>query len=318
MKTLTVQVINKKLEAQEIVSFELAMPDGSPLPPFTPGAHIDVHIGEGLVRQYSLCNDSGEQHRYRIAVLRTQDSRGGSVGMHDKIAEGALVRISEPRNHFEMRSAGHVLLLAGGIGVTPIVAMASALARKGQPFDMHYCTRTQAGMAFRDEIASAQFAPRVQFHADDGQPEQRFNLQQALVACPPGTELYVCGPAGFMEFVIDGARAAGWPESAIHQEYFGAAAAPVGQEQGFEVELARSGRRVYVAADRSITTALAEQGVEIPVSCEQGVCGTCITRVIAGIPEHRDMYFSDAEHAANDQLTPCCSRARTPLLVLDL
>ena len=317
MKTLTVQVINKRVEAREIVSFELALPDGSPLPAFTPGAHIDVHIDEGLVRQYSLCNDSGERHRYRIAVLRTPDSRGGSIGMHDRITEGALVRIGEPRNHFEMRSAGHVLLLAGGIGVTPLLAMAGALARKDQPFEMHYCARTQAGMAFRDEIASSPFAHRVRFHADDGRPEQRFDLQGTLASCPPGTELYVCGPAGFMAFVIDGARAAGWPESAIHKEFFGAAPAD-GAEQGFDVELARSGKRVHVAADRSITAALAEQGIEIPVSCQQGVCGTCITRVIAGIPEHRDLYFSDAEHAANDQLTPCCSRARTPLLVLDL
>lgn len=317
MKTLTVQVINKRVEAREIVSFELALPDGSPLPAFTPGAHIDVHIDEGLVRQYSLCNDSGERHRYRIAVLRTPDSRGGSIGMHDRITEGALVRIGEPRNHFEMRSTGHVLLLAGGIGVTPLLAMAGALARTTQPFDMHYCARTQAGMAFRDEIASSPFAHRVRFHADDGRPEQRFDLQGTLASCPPGTELYVCGPAGFMAFVMDGARAAGWPESAIHKEFFGAAPAD-GAEQGFDVELARSGKRVHVAADRSITAALAEQGIEIPVSCQQGVCGTCITRVIAGIPEHRDMYFSDAEHAANDQLTPCCSRARTPLLVLDL
>lgn len=316
MNTLTVQVINKRVEAEEVVSFELALPDGSPLPAFTPGAHIDVHIDEGLVRQYSLCNDSGERHRYRIAVLRARDSRGGSIGMHERITEGALVRIGEPRNHFEMRSAGHVLLLAGGIGVTPLLAMAGALAWKAQPFAMHYCARTQAGMAFRDEIASSPFAQRVRFHADDGRPEQRFDLQAALAACPPGTELYVCGPAGFMAFVMDGARAAGWPESAIHKEFFGAAPAEPGQ--GFDVELARSGKRVHVAPDRSITAALAEQGIEIPVSCQQGVCGTCITRVIAGIPEHRDMYFSDAEHAANDQLTPCCSRARTPLLVLDL
>lgn len=318
MKTLTVQVIHKRQEAHGIASFELAMPDGSLLPAFTPGAHIDVHIDDGLVRQYSLCNDSGERHRYRIAVLRTPDSRGGSAGMHDKIAEGAQVRISAPRNHFEMRSAGHVLLLAGGIGVTPILSMAAALARRGQPFDMHYCARTQAGMAFRDEIACAPFASRVRLHADDGDAPQRFDLQRTLAACPPGAELYVCGPAGFMAFVIDGARAAGWPESAIHKEYFAAAAAPAGREQGFEVELARSGKRVYVAPDTSITCALAQQGIEIPVSCQQGICGTCITRVIDGIPEHRDMYFSDAEHAANDQLTPCCSRARTAVLVLDL
>lgn len=319
MSNLLVKVIRKKREADGIVSFELAAPDGLRLPPFSAGAHIDVHVGDALVRPYSLCNDSTDQYSYRIAVLRDPASRGGSIAMHDALGEGDLLCVSSPKNHFPLVSAPRVLLFAGGIGVTPLLCMAQELGRGAMDFEMHYSGRSLASMAFKEEIAASRFADKVHLHADDGDAAQELDLAGVLAA-NPGCPLYVCGPTGFMDFVIQAAKQANWPEQHIHREYFGAAiAAPAeGVERAFEVELASSGQRFHIPPDRRVTDVLAAHGVEIPVSCEQGVCGTCITRVIEGIPDHRDLYFSDAEHAGNDQFTPCCSRAKSAVIVLDL
>jgi vanillate O-demethylase ferredoxin subunit len=319
MSNLLVKVIRKKSEAEGIASFELAAPDGLRLPPFSAGAHIDVHVGDALVRQYSLCNDSTGQDHYRIAVLRDPASRGGSSGMH-AFGEGDLLRISAPKNHFPLVSAPKVLLFAGGIGVTPLLCMAQELGRGAADFEMHYSGRSLTSMAFKEEIAASAYAGKVHFHADDGDVAQKLDLARVLAANPSCPPLYVCGPAGFMDFVINAARQANWPEQNIHREYFGAApAAPAaGAERAFEVQLASSGQSFHIPPDQSVTAVLAAHGVEIPVSCEQGVCGTCITGVVEGVPDHRDLYFSDAEHARNDQFTPCCSRAKSAVIVLDL
>ncbi|MET0981480.1 MAG: PDR/VanB family oxidoreductase [Telluria sp.] len=318
MNTLVVKVEKKTQEAQDIVSFELASADGKPLPPFSAGSHIDVHVGAGLVRQYSLCNDSTESHRYQIAVLRDPDSRGGSVAVHENVNVGDLIQISEPRNHFPLAHAGHYLLLAGGIGVTPILCMAERLAKIGASFEMHYCSRSPERTAFRERIQAAPFADRVQLHFDNGAPGQKLELDKVLAAASPGTHIYVCGPAGFIEFVTGSARSHGWPADRVHLEYFGAAPQDTTGDTAFEVTIASSGQRYTIPADKSVCAALLEHGIDIPISCEQGVCGTCITRVLEGTPDHRDVYFTDEEKALNDQFTPCCSRARTKLLVLDL
>jgi vanillate monooxygenase ferredoxin subunit len=318
MAQLAVKVLRKKQEALDIASFELVKPDGSALPGFSAGSHIDVQVPGGLVRQYSLCNDAAENHRYRIAVLRDPSSRGGSIGMHDAVKEGDTLQISEPRNHFPLVHADRTLLFAGGIGVTPLLAMAQRLANSGADFTLHYSTRSADRTAFRDEIAGSSYKDRVQFHFDDGDAAQKLDLKAALGQPQAGTHLYVCGPTGYIDFVVKTARDMGWPEDQVHLEYFGAAPQDTTGDRPFQVKIASSGQTYDIPADQTVVHALQEHGIEIMVSCEQGVCGTCITRVLQGECDHRDLYFTDEEKAKNDQFTPCCSRARTPLLVLDL
>lgn len=320
---LTVRVAHKRLEAEDIASFELVPTDGQALPPFAPGAHIDVHLPAqagrpALVRQYSLCNSAGETHRYRIAVLRDAASRGGSIGMHDAVQEGDTLTISAPRNHFALQAAEHTLLLAGGIGVTPLLCMAEQLARTGASFALHYCSRSAGRTAFRQEIAASPMAPQVHFHFDDGPPGQAMDWPSVLAAPTGDQRLYVCGPAGFIDHVVATARAQGWPPERIHLEYFGAPAQDTAGDAGFEVRLARSGKTYRIAPDTTIVQALRQEGVDIMTACEQGVCGTCVTRVLEGAIDHRDMYLTDEEKQAGDQCLPCCSRAKGPLLVLDL
>jgi vanillate O-demethylase ferredoxin subunit len=183
---------------------------------------------------------------------------------------------------------------------------------------MHYCTRSKSRTAFLDRIAGSRFASRVQFHFDDGDAAQRLDIA-ALVAQPQaGVHLYVCGPKGFMDAVLGAARAHGWPEAQLHYEFFSAEVAKSASDASFQVKLASSGRIVVVPADKTVVQALTEAGVEVVTSCEQGVCGTCLTRVLEGVPDHKDLYLTPEEQAANDQFTPCCSRSKTPLLVLDL
>jgi len=313
-----VRIARKTIEAQDICSFELVADDGGALPPFGAGAHIDVHLDGGLVRQYSLCNDPRERHRYLIAVLREPASRGGSAAMH-ALREGQEIEISEPRNHFALaRDARSHLLLAGGIGITPILAMAEQLMAEGAAFEMHCCTRSADRTAFAQRMRASAFAPLVRFHHDDGPVAQKLDIA-ALVAAPePGMHLYVCGPAGFMEAVLSAARSAGWVELALHREYFAGTATTSDGDGAFDVQLASSGALIRVAADQSVVAALAAAGVQVPVSCEQGVCGTCMTRVLDGTPEHRDLFLTDDERARGDCFTPCCSRALSPRLVLDL
>jgi len=318
MDSLEVKVIRKTIEAEGITSFELARADGAPLPAFSAGSHVDVQIPGGLTRQYSLCNDATEQHRYRIAVLRDPASRGGSVAMHEAVNEGDVIRISPPKNHFPLQHAPRTLLLAGGIGVTPLLCMAQRLAAIHADFTLHYCTRSAERTAFRQEIGSSAFADKVRFHFDAGPAEQKLDLPAVLAGATPEHQLYVCGPAGFITHVVDSAKASGWRSEQIHLEYFGAAPQDTAGDTGFEVKIASTGKSYTVGAEQNIIQVLKDNGIEILTSCEQGVCGTCITRVLEGEPDHRDMYFTDEEKAKNDQFTPCCSRAKSKTLVLDL
>jgi vanillate O-demethylase ferredoxin subunit len=316
---LRVRIARKTAEAVDICSFELVEADGKPLPAFSAGAHVDVDVGNGLTRQYSLCNDPAESHRYQIAVLRDPATRGGSAGMHDRMNEGDLVTISAPKNHFPLaHEARKSLLLAGGIGITPILCMAERLAVTGADFEMHYCTRSQDRTAFHDRIRGSRYAPRVQFHFDDGDAAQKFDIAARLATPEPGTHLYVCGPKGFMDAVLATARDRGWPQAQLHYEFFSADVAPSAADESFEVQVASSGRIVVVPKDKTVVQALADAGIEVQTSCEQGVCGTCITRVLEGVPDHKDLYFTPEEQAKNDQFTPCCSRSKSARLVLDL
>ncbi|SFV11577.1 PDR/VanB family oxidoreductase [Pseudoduganella namucuonensis] len=316
---IEVIVTGRRDEADGICSFELAAADGVALPPFEPGAHIDVHLDGGLVRQYSLCPGPGQAGRYLLGVLREPVSRGGSAAMH-ALKTGQRLHISAPRNHFPLaRDAQRHVLFAGGIGITPLLAMAEHLAASGCDFALHYCARAASRMAFAERIRAGIVGERATFHADDGGPQQKLDLDAALGEPREGVHVYVCGPGGFMDWVLSGARARGWPEDRLHKEYFAAPSQPAGaRDQPFEVQIGRGGAIHTVPAGLSVLEVLARNGIDIPVSCEQGVCGTCLTRVLEGTPEHRDVFLTDQERAANDSFTPCCSRARSARLVLDL
>lgn len=314
-----VKVISKRSEAEGICSFELGGMAGELLPAFTAGSHIDVHVAPGLTRQYSLCNHPEERHRYVIAVLREPASRGGSQGMHELIQVGNTLWVNEPRNLFELApAASKHLLFAGGIGITPILAMAYSLSHAGRDFELHYCSRSADRAAFVKLLMEAPFANRVHIHFDDGAPGQKLNIAAVLGTPAQGQHVYVCGPGGFMDFVLSSAASFGWPGEQVHREYFAAPVMEHDANQAFEVELARSGQVFVIPADKSVFEVLEEAGVGIETSCEQGICGCCLTRVLSGIPDHRDQFMTDAEQARNDQFTPCCSRSKSPRLVLDL
>ncbi|MCL2656491.1 MAG: PDR/VanB family oxidoreductase [Betaproteobacteria bacterium] len=315
---LTVRVARVKVEAQDIYSYELVDPAGAPLPPFSAGAHIDVRIpGTSFTRQYSLCSPSSERNHYMIAVLNDPNSRGGSRAMHERVYEGSTLDICVPRNHFPLHpEATGNLLLAGGIGITPMLCMAHALHDEGRAFAMHYCARSRERAAFLTQLDQAPFADRVQCHFDDGAPAQQLDIEALLSAADAGVHLYVCGPKGFMDAVLAAARKLGWAEERLHYEFFAADVDATGA--ALEVKLARSGQVITVPPEQSVADALIEAGVDLTVSCRQGVCGTCLVRVLEGEPDHRDLYLSPAEQARNDQFTPCCSRAKSRMLVLDL
>ncbi|MFM0213056.1 PDR/VanB family oxidoreductase [Paraburkholderia sediminicola] len=314
MKALITHKLNV---ATDICMFELASPGGEALPPFSAGAHIDVHV-DGHVRQYSLCNSPTETGLYRIGVLRDPNSRGGSIAMHE-VSCGSTLEISTPKNHFPLvEDAAHSILLAGGIGITPILCMAEHLIRTSQSFELHYCTREPERAAFRERFTAPDLKARARLYFDTAAPSERIDLPTVLGRPVTDTHVYVCGPAGFIEAVLATTSKAGWPATHVHREYFGAAPQAAGANGAFQVRLASSGSVVDVPPGITVVEALRNCGVEVPMSCEQGVCGTCLTRVLSGEPDHRDLYLTDEERVANDQFLPCCSRAKTPLLVLDL
>ncbi|NHV25918.1 PDR/VanB family oxidoreductase [Burkholderia sp. D-99] len=316
--TIVVKIARRTLETPEIVCIEFRAPDGALLPAFGAGAHIDVHVAPGVIRQYSLCNPPSERDRYVIGVLRDSASRGGSMAIHDGFSEGALVEISPPRNHFPLSPGVRVRLMAGGIGVTPLLCMAEALQAEGRDFVMHYCTRSVNGTAFLNRIRQAPFASRVAFHFDDGEPSQKLDIDAELGHVGDNEEIYVCGPSGFIDWVCAAAERAGIPKHRVRFEYFNAKLVDTSHDGAFDVRIASTGKTFRIPADRSITAVLADEGIDIYTSCGEGTCGTCLTRVLEGEVEHRDVFLTDDEHAMGDMCTPCCSRAKSSVLVLDL
>lgn len=301
-------------QTDEIAVFELAAVDGSSLPAFEAGAHIDVVVGPELIRQYSLSNAPGETV-YRLGILNDPDSRGGSRQIHSDLKAGADLQISVPRNHFPLdMSAGHSLLIGGGIGITPMIAMAYALKAAGKSFELHYCSRSESKAAFLEELRSA-FGDCLVLHFDDAGDDNRID-PKALAAARPDTHLYVCGPSGFMDWVIEQGKAAGLPEKQVHFEYFNAEVDISGE--AFEVYAEASDVTVQVGPNESIASALKAAGVKVQMSCEEGVCGTCICDVSEGTPDHRDHFLTDEEKEDNDQIALCCSRAKSARLVVDI
>ena len=318
-QTLKVRVAHKRDEADGICSLELLPVEGGVLPAFTAGSHIDVHLSNGLVRQYSLCNPPTETQRYQIAVLRDPASRGGSEAVHAQVKEGQVLEISAPKNHFPLATdAKKHLLLAGGIGVTPLMAMAEQLSVDGADFALHYFARSATKAAFVERFAASSFASHVHSHWDDAPQVPPVSLVSLIGQPQAGQHLYVCGPKGFMDAVLATARAQSWPENHLHFEFFGGQVLHDASDATFTVKIASSGQEIQVGADQTVVQALHKAGLDVPIACEQGVCGTCLTRVVSGVPDHKDMYLTPEEQAANDQFMPCCSRAKTTVLVLDL
>lgn len=320
MNSPTHQVVVQRREVQggSVVVLDLQSADGHRLPSFEAGAHIDVHLAPNLVRQYSLCGDPAETSRYRLGVLRDPASRGGSLAVFDHLNEGAVITIGAPRNHFPLApDAQHSVLVGGGIGITPMIAMAYALSAAGKSFELHYCARSAASSAFLAELAADPFADKVTLHFDDAGEAHRLQLPAVLAAtATPSTHLYVCGPSGFMDWIIATGEKSGLPAAQIHREYFSADIDTSGA--GFEVVAAASGKTVHVAQGQSIVAALKAIGIKVEVSCEEGVCGTCVCTVLEGECDHRDVYLTDEEKADNDQIMTCCSRAKSARLVLDI
>ena len=313
---LELVVVRREQLTPDIIALDLVSADGGELPAFDAGAHVDLRLDGEILRSYSLCGDPTDRSRYRLGILRDPASRGGSTSVHRDLHEGAKVSVAEPRNNFPLNpDAPHSVLIGGGIGITPLMSMARTLAARDAGFVLHYCTRSLALTAFVEELQQAPFDAKVRFHHDDGASEQRFGA--ALLPDPAsGAHLYVCGPTGFMDWVIGLARDIGYAEGAIHREYFNVEVDTGGA--AFEVEVASTGQVVTVAEGQTIVQALAAIGVKVQVSCENGVCGTCLTGVLAGTPDHRDVFLTDEEHQDNDQITLCCSRALSARLVLDL
>ncbi|KQY72497.1 MULTISPECIES: PDR/VanB family oxidoreductase [Ensifer] len=314
---LSLKVVERNEDLGGVLRLTLVSADGRPLPAFDAGAHLDMHVKHGdvdLWRQYSLCGDPGERNVYRLGILKDPKSRGGSVAVHEMAREGAVLEANVPRNHFPLKEeAERSILLGGGIGITPMLAMAHRLGVLGREFELHYCTRSRSVTAFLDILEAVPFFDRIRFHHDD---EKTCFVPATLPRPTPETHLYVCGPQGFMDWLIGAAQSAGYASDHIHREYFGANVDLTGGS--FEVEARASGISVTVGPGDTIAKALAKVGIDVEVKCEEGVCGTCLTEIIEGVADHRDMFLTDEEKAQNAEMTVCCSRAKSRKLVLNI
>lgn len=312
---LRVQAI--RFQAEGIHALELADPDGAELPPAPAGAHVDVHLAGGLVRSYSLSGDPADRSAWTLGVLREANGRGGSRAMHERVRVGELLTVGAPRNAFALvPGAAHTVLLAGGIGITPLKAMAHTLSRQGQSFELHYCARSPRNAAFAAELRGLVPQGRLHFHFDDGVPGQGLNIPALLRQQADGAHLYYCGPAGFMQACAE--ASAHWTPGSVHSEHFKPPESPAksAPDASFEVRLARRGITVPVSPDQTIVRAIEVAGLRVPTSCLAGLCGSCKVDYLEGDVEHNDYILSDEEKTRC--LTLCVSRARSPLLVLDL
>lgn len=316
--TLAVRVREVRHPAIDVLSLVLAPVDGGPLPACTAGAHIDVALPNGMLRQYSLCRTGPALAQYEIAILHDRSGRGGSACAHRDVRPGDTLQISPPRNLFPLLPEGRPVLFAGGIGITPILAMAEALHAEGRDFELHYSSRSPERAAYLDVLTRAAYAPQLRLYHDSTPEAGRLDAEGVLRRAGDDAHLYVCGPAGFIGHVCDAARRAGWNETRVHFEHFAAPAQRAGTSGGFELILARRSMRVPVGPAETAAQALLAHGVDINLSCEQGICGACLLPVLDGVPDHRDVFLSVAERDANRCFTPCCSRALSPTLTIDL
>ena len=304
--------------AETIREFSLMPVDGRPLEDFTAGAHVECEVtlpdGRTALRAYSLTNAPGDTEAYRVAVARADAGRGGSTFLH-ALNEGATINVGSPRNDFPLSmSANETLLIAGGIGITPILSMARALSHAGRTFELHYVGRRREVMAFAEEVEALPGATLV---FDQGDPAQGINLSSVLAMPRLGRHVYVCGPRPLIDATLAAAKAAGWPPAAIHFELFGSDGPKAG-DTAFTVEFARSGKSAEVTVGRTILDVMEELGLNPIFDCRRGECGVCIADVLEGEPDHRDMNLSEREKQAGKLICTCVSRARTARLILDI
>jgi phthalate 4,5-dioxygenase reductase component len=300
--------------ADGIHLLEFRDPGGKPLPEFSAGAHINVRVPNGLLRKYSLCNDPVERDRYQIAVKREAQGRGGSCNLIDKVKAGDELMVAAPVNDFKLPPrAQDLLFIAGGIGITPIMAMIKQVQAEGKRFRLFYCTRSPEMTAFMDELSAPELAGKVTIHHDQGDPSCSLDLKPILAERRNREHLYCCGPRPLMEAVR--AMADHWSSTAVHFEAFSEAETHKPGDKPFRVRLARSGKVVEVPVTKTILEVLRDNGLEVPSSCETGTCGTCRTKMLAGEADHRDLVL--AEHERSDHIMICVSRARSDEITID-
>lgn len=321
--TLNVRVDDVRDEAHGVRSFSVSRLDGKPFDHYEPGAHIDVTGPSGVTRQYSLCGDPDHRDAHLFAVKREDASRGGSRSLHDDVTVGSELTIGAPRNLFQLApGASEHVLIAAGIGVTPLLSMAHRLLKQKQCFVLHYFARSAEHAAFLPLLSQAPFSDHVRFHYGVERTQLDTVLAECVATAHEGTHIYTCGPAPFMERVVAiGETRVG--SDSIHLERF--AAEPSSATNGeintldsFDVQIASSGETVRVDKHTTIVAALASIGIEVDTSCGEGVCGTCMVDVVSGAPEHRDHCLSKAERASGKVICCCVSRSASPLLVLAL
>jgi ferredoxin-NADP reductase len=313
-RSLRLEVASVRPAADGVLALILTNADGGELPCWEPGAHIDLTLPNGITRQYSLCGDTVERRRWRLGILNAPDSRGGSAYIHSQLKAGDVLKGAGPRNNFPLVAASRYLFIAGGIGITPILPMLRQAAADDTPWTLLYGGRSERSMAFRDEIAAL---PGGDLHFWPQDRNGLLDLETFLAAHEPGRSIYCCGPGPLIDAVED--RCRGWPAGSLHRERFTPAARPSSVDEGeFEVILARSGRRIRVPADRSLLSVLEDAGCSVTNSCRAGICGTCLVKVLGGVPEHNDDLLDDEEREAGTVMLPCVSRSKTDTLVLDL
>jgi vanillate O-demethylase ferredoxin subunit len=311
-------VAKKTEEAHNIVSFELVDPEGAELPAFSAGSHIDVTIPGGFMRQYSLCNAQSERNRYVIGVWRDANSRGGSKAMHEAVNVGDTLQVGQPRNRFEVPSGTkRALLLARGVGVTPILSIADHLKARGIPFELHYVYALMSPGSFDSMIKASSFAEDTKHYYEVSEQNQLLKPADLLAGQPEGTQLFICGADWWQDPIIKVATDKGWPDECIHVERFTAKLAAPVLDKVFDVKIASTDKVYKIPGDKTLAAALEEKGVKIPTSCEQGVCGTCKVKVLEGEVDHRDKRLKPEEKAEGLMLA-CVSRAKGNMLVLDL
>lgn len=318
--TTPARVIRKRKEADQIWSFLLQPLDSKPLLPYTAGAHISIRLPSGNVRQYSLCNPIDPGNAYEICVLRAANSRGGSIEICERIDEGEVLWIEAPINRFPLlEHSGPAVLMAGGIGLTPLLAMARELNAKGRDFRLNYFARSTNAAAFDVALRESSFAEQVAFFYGSDIHRQQQAIEECLRTRPASAHVYVCGPTAFIDFVLSSSKSFGWPTNALHWEHFSpVVTASADADRAFDLIVSSTGQRIHVPADKTALEALESSGIVIPKSCEQGICGTCLTGVVQGEVLHNDSYLTTDERDRNDQFLPCCSRAKGELLVVDL
>lgn len=311
---LSLVVVSGRVVAERVLEVVLASPDGQPLPDWEPGAHVEVRLPSGLTRQYSLCGRPQDGGTWTIAVLQEQDGRGGSVELHRVASAGASLGLREPRNDFPLEDAPSYLFLAGGIGVTPILTMVEHVAATGTPWTLVYGGRSRGTMAYLDRLAACSGGDLQVWPEDErGRPD----LGALIAAQPLSAGVYACGPAGMLDAVMAAHRESGAGRT-LHVERFGASG-PLDLTGGaFEVELAKSGRTLLVAEGESVLATVRAVLPKLSYSCEEGYCGECETKVLAGVPDHRDDFLDDDEQASNAVMMICVSRCKGTKLVLDL